>query len=408
MEKWGVEVHVWQLYRAKCKARDENMGMHCESFKKLKKYVHYLQTYNPGTVVKIQSAPRVNEDDPFVFQRIWIMFDAIKSGFENGCRPFIRLDGCHLKGPYGGIFLVAVILDGNRGVLPLAFSIVEAECGDSWTFFLKNIYSCIGGGTNDRPLTIMSDRQKGLVDAVKNIFPNASHRVCCRYLYMNFKKEFPGLMLRDDFWNAVKSTHSYEFWLHMKNLKPKLHQRFAKAQTWEEIVTPRTKKVLNKIITASRFLKLLPGRNEEYEVHEGPYRFAVSLAKRTCSCGWWDISGLPCKHAARAIAYVRGNIEEFCHEYYTVQCYSRVYAGAIHPVPQTELEPDNEHPSMLPPPLRRQPGRPRKARKRDESEPPARGRRTSTVTCARCLQTCHNKRTCQYAAVGANMAASQK
>ncbi|XP_043817647.1 uncharacterized protein LOC122725096 [Manihot esculenta] len=290
---------------------------------------------------------------------------------------------------------------------------------------------------------------------------------------MNFKKEFPGLMLRDDFWNAAKSTHSYEFWLHMKNLKPKrdqkpydwlinipfsqwtrhafwpeakcdnytnnmtesfnawivklrglpiiniiesirqkcmvrLHRRFAKAQTWEGIVTPRTKKVLNKIITASRFLKLLPGRNEEYEVHEGPCRFAVSLAKRTCSCGWWDISGLPCKHAARAIAYVRGNIEEFCHEYYTVQCYSRVYAGAIHPVPQTELEPDNEHPSMLPPPLRRQPGRPRKARKRDQSEPPARGKRTATVTCARCLQTGHNKRTCQYAAVGANMAASQK
>ena len=160
MGKWGVEVPVWQLYRAKCKARDENMGMHCESFQKLKKYVHYLQTYNPGTVVKIQPAPRVNEDDPFVFQRIWIMFDAIKSGFENGCRPFIGLDGCHLKGPYGGIFLVAVILDGNRGVLPLAFSIVEAECGDSWTFFLENLYSCIGGGTDARPLTIMSDRQK--------------------------------------------------------------------------------------------------------------------------------------------------------------------------------------------------------------------------------------------------------
>ncbi|XP_043812752.1 uncharacterized protein LOC122723711 [Manihot esculenta] len=335
MEKWGVEVPVWQLYRAKCKARDENIGMHCESFKKLKKYVHYLQTYNPGTVT------------------------------------LYKLDGCHLKGPYGGIFLVAVILDGNRGVLPLAFSIVEVGCGDSWTFFLENLYSCIGGGTDNRPLTIMSDRQKGLIDAVKNIFSNASHRVCCRHLYMNFKKEFPGLMLRDDFWNAAKSTHSYEFWLHMKNLKPKrdqkpydwqkcmvrLHRRFGKPQRWEEIVTPRTKKVLNKIITASRFLKLLPSRNEEYEVHEGPCRFAASLAKRTCSCGWWDISGLPCKHAARAIAYVRGNIEEFCHEYYTVQCYSRVYAGAIHPVPQTELELDNEHPSMLPPPLRRQPGR---------------------------------------------------
>lgn len=66
-----------------------------------------------------------------IFKRLFILFEAIKEGFPKGCRPFIRLHGCHLKGPYGGIFLSAVILDGNKGVLPLAFAFAESKCVDS-------------------------------------------------------------------------------------------------------------------------------------------------------------------------------------------------------------------------------------------------------------------------------------
>lgn len=82
--------------------------------------------YDPGTVVKIQLEIRLSDEDPRVFKRIYIMFDAIKQGFLIGCKPFIDLDGYHLKGPYGGIFWTTVCLDGNRGVLPLTFAILES------------------------------------------------------------------------------------------------------------------------------------------------------------------------------------------------------------------------------------------------------------------------------------------
>lgn len=53
-----------------------------------------------------------------------------------GCRPFIGVDGCHLKGKYGGVLLSAIATDANFGIFPLAFAIVESENADSWTWFL--------------------------------------------------------------------------------------------------------------------------------------------------------------------------------------------------------------------------------------------------------------------------------
>lgn len=50
-------------------------------------------------------------------------------------------------------------------------------------------------------------------------------------------------------------------------------------------MTPNTRKVLDKVIQMSRFLRLILGRNNGYEIHEGPYRFVVSLEKRSCTYG---------------------------------------------------------------------------------------------------------------------------
>ena len=82
----------------------------------------------------------------------------MKKGFRNGCRPFIGVDGCHLKGPYGGVLLAAVSLDGNCGLFPIAVAIVELENGDSWGWFLHLLSSVIGDFS--RPLAVMSDGQK--------------------------------------------------------------------------------------------------------------------------------------------------------------------------------------------------------------------------------------------------------
>ena len=56
-----------------------------------------------------------------------------------GCRPLLGLDGCYLKGKYKGTLLVATTLDGNNGLLPVVYAVVESENGNSWDWFLENL-----------------------------------------------------------------------------------------------------------------------------------------------------------------------------------------------------------------------------------------------------------------------------
>lgn len=99
-----------------------------ESFKKLK-YLHYFQMFNPRTMIKIQAETRQSDDDPTVFKRIFVLFDAIRKCFLEACRPLIRVDGCDgcdLKSPYGGTFLSAIVIDGNRRI-NIAFGICNCR-----------------------------------------------------------------------------------------------------------------------------------------------------------------------------------------------------------------------------------------------------------------------------------------
>ena len=48
-------------------------------------------------------------------------------GFKLGCRPFIGLDGCHLRGKHMGSMLTVTVLDGNNELYPIAFAVVESE-----------------------------------------------------------------------------------------------------------------------------------------------------------------------------------------------------------------------------------------------------------------------------------------
>lgn len=52
----------------------------------------------------------------------------------------------------------------------------------------------LGGGTSKsgHPFTIMSDRQKGLLNAVSKIFPECEQRFCLRHIYANFQFFFRG------------------------------------------------------------------------------------------------------------------------------------------------------------------------------------------------------------------------
>jgi hypothetical protein len=61
------------------------------------------------------------------FSTCYISLDACKRGFVSGCRPFICLDGCHIKTKFGGQILTAVGIDPNDCIYPIAMGVVEVE-----------------------------------------------------------------------------------------------------------------------------------------------------------------------------------------------------------------------------------------------------------------------------------------
>ena len=126
-----------------------------EEYARVHDYGHALLKYNPGSSVYITT----DGGETPVFQRMYVCLSACKEGFRAGCRPLIGVDGCHLKGAYPGMILVAISKDGNNTIFPVAWAVVEVENKDSWTWFLSLLVADIQF-TQGEGLTIMSDTQK--------------------------------------------------------------------------------------------------------------------------------------------------------------------------------------------------------------------------------------------------------
>ena len=47
----------------------------------------------------------------------------------------------------------------------------------------------------------------------------ASHRICCRHLFNNFKAKFPGMALKKQFWIAARAYNQIEFDREMNAIK---------------------------------------------------------------------------------------------------------------------------------------------------------------------------------------------
>ncbi|KAL4331870.1 hypothetical protein GQ457_07G008790 [Hibiscus cannabinus] len=99
-----------------------------EEFKKLYDYLGDLRETSPGTTTICQLDDRL-------FERVYICPQACKNGYSVGCMPVISLDGCFLKGLYIGWLLATIGIDGNDGIYPIAYVVVESENFSAWYWF---------------------------------------------------------------------------------------------------------------------------------------------------------------------------------------------------------------------------------------------------------------------------------
>ena len=52
---------------------------------------------------------------------------------------------------------------------------------------------------------------QGLVQTFIDNWPQYEHRICCRHVYNNLRKNRPDVLIRELFWKATKATYKIEF-----------------------------------------------------------------------------------------------------------------------------------------------------------------------------------------------------
>ncbi|KAK2654449.1 hypothetical protein Ddye_014305 [Dipteronia dyeriana] len=84
---------------------------------------------------------------------------------------------------------------------------------------------------------------------------------------------------------------------------------------WESNIPPAINRKLQIAQLKGRYMDQLRCGEYEFEIIDKNRQLVVKLDKRTCDCGLWVISGIPCKHAMACITKTRDNVENYMDDY---------------------------------------------------------------------------------------------
>lgn len=166
------------------------------------------------------------------------------------------------------------------------------------------------------------------------------------------------------------------------------------------LICPRIVEKLDKARKyASGFIAYWNG-GHRYEICGPTYKVVVDLETRTCACRRWQLTGIPCSHAMRAIMDRSDDPDDYVHECYHKTSYLRSYENLIEGMNGPELWLHSSKQPLIEPIVTAQPGRPKKKRnkKNDEkkhSGPIQKIRVLSTIKCSNCGGLGHNIRSCK-------------
>jgi hypothetical protein len=449
--EFGVEISYHKARRGKLAALHLLHGTPKDSFQKLSSYCHVLGECNPGTVTHIE----VDSHDRFHY--FFLAFGASIRGYIQYMRPVICVDGSHLKGPYKGTLLLATAQDANKQIYPLAWGIVDAETNKSWMWFLSNLKDLIGDSdelvfVSDRKTSIekaishlfplshhgccMWHMEKNLIQR----YSNASSIFLFKRAATTYRiEEFDRLMgqLRRvsarsygyleragfSFWSrALFVGHRYNIMTNnnaeslnsllrharsspitclveqiRSTMQRWFYERRSDATACTTVLSSRMESELRTTFEAGSRLRAHALTDNLTQVGLSNDTDIVDFSENSCTCREFQLNRMPCVHATRAACLRGTSLYDLCSPYYTSVYWMGAYSETIYPVSrEVDWVVPNEITStpILPPVVRRPPGRPPTRRKRSRYESTTRPRK-----CTRCGRLGHNRTTCSSPAV---------
>ncbi|KAK1370413.1 hypothetical protein POM88_036505 [Heracleum sosnowskyi] len=264
-----------------------------------------------------------------------------------------------------------------------------------------------------RMKTLISDQQKGLDKAIRELLPQVEHRFCTRHLLSNLSKVYPSSLVSNAFWKASTDTHPKDFkrafkeleraskgaWQKMNGLPPsawskayfgthsntdstennisecfnswilkarymplidmlldihdmimtRLHQNRDIMARRNCVIVPRIKKILDEAIKESVGYMVLWDGRDTYVVKGHGGSVSVNLKDRTCACRVWDLTGVPCCHAVTVIQESRQKPLDFVAKWFTKETYMRTYSNCLEVIRGEEFWEDVEGDTVHPP-----------------------------------------------------------
>lgn len=395
-DQHGVAVSYMQAWRGKERSMAALHGTFEDGYRFLPAYCEQIRKTNPGSIATVVATGQEN-----CFQRLFVSYRASIYGFINACRPLLELDRAHLKGKYLGAILCASAIDADDTLFPLAIAIVDTDSDENWMWFMSELRKLLGVNTeNMSRLTVLSERQRGIVEAVETHFPNACHGFCLRFISENFRDTFKNSKLVNIFWNAVYALTAAEFeskisemmevnqevvtWFQqyppqlwavayfegvryghftlsvtellynwalechelpiiqmMEHIRQQLFtwfdERRAMGMRWNSILVPSAEKKISEAIADARCYQVLRANEVEFEIVSTERTNIVDIRTRVCSCRRWQLYGIPCAHAAAALISCGQNAHMFAEHCFTVASYREAYSQNIMPIPDRSL-----------------------------------------------------------------------
>ncbi|XP_077222067.1 uncharacterized protein LOC143855899 [Tasmannia lanceolata] len=451
-DRWGITISYRKVHMVKVIIHEIKCGNAEASYWILPAYAYEMVRTNHGSVMRVCRSRDLWPNGDDTFGRLFFSFAPTIRAL-NTIRPLVLVDGIHLRGKYREILLVATGIDGNGGLFPLAFAVVEGESYESWLWFLL-LFRHTMMSAKRNVITIASDRMKGLPRAVAEALPGSYHSYCIRHMSANFYSTFKSQVLRRQFMRAAYALRESVF----KDAMERIKEMNIEAYKWIEevskknwasvyfpgsrynVLTTNVAECFNAILKEARELsnislvdhirwkvseffqsrqKLghswntrLTGKAEEwfasacdsacrytpyacswteFEVKSLTNADRVDLEKKTCTCGRFQTMGMPCGHAIAAMGMNHLDPYIYNQEWFFANTYRNTYDGVVHPTLDRSQWPDppNRLTLVLPPLVRRQPGRPRKWRL-------SKGLQIgSHHNCSTCGEPGHNKRSCK-------------
>jgi len=121
LRKWSISISRTMSFRARSLTTKKIDGSFTAQYKRIYDYAHEMRRSNPGSTIKLKVE---DHNGAKIFQRFYVCLKACKDNFVS-CRSIIGLDGCFLKGRFGGELLTIVARDANDQMLPLAYAVVR-------------------------------------------------------------------------------------------------------------------------------------------------------------------------------------------------------------------------------------------------------------------------------------------